>query len=118
MVSCGRIEITVYIILDPHVYYMFYTPAFSTTLLWCTMFPRPWLVEAIFLFATICTKASFTGPLQQVIASLSARDHKVKPICGDGDCLFHALAFVLYGTEMCHEKVHELLVQFHRTEIP
>ena len=51
-------------------------------------------------------------PLQQAIVSLSARDRKVKPICGDGSYLFHALAFVLYGSEMCHEKVRELLVQF------
>ena len=51
-------------------------------------------------------------PLQQAIASLSARDCKVKPISGDGNCLFRALAFVLYGNEMCHEKVRELLVQF------
>ena len=50
--------------------------------------------------------------MQQAIASLSARDRKVKPTSGDGNCLFHALAFVLYGTEMCHEKVYELLVQF------
>ena len=26
--------------------------------------------------------------------------------------MFHATTFVLYGSEMAHEKVHELLVQF------
>ena len=51
-------------------------------------------------------------PLQQAIASLSTRDRKVKPISGDGNWLFRALAFVLYGSEMSHEKVRELLVQF------
>ena len=31
---------------------------------------------------------------------------------GGGNCLFRAIAFVLYGTEMAHEKIRELLVQF------
>ena len=60
------------------------------------------------VFSQICPQ----DPPQQAIDSLSARDRKVKPISGDGNCLFRALAFVLYGSEMCHEKVHELLVQF------
>ena len=51
-------------------------------------------------------------PPQQAIASLSARDCKVKPISGDGNCLLRALVFVLYSNEMWHEKVGELLVQF------
>ena len=51
-------------------------------------------------------------PFQQAIASLYARDHKVKPISGDGNWLFHVLAFVLYDNEMRHEKVCELLVKF------
>ena len=46
------------------------------------------------------------------MASLTARDRQVKPIIGDGNCLFRAIGFVLYGTEMAHEKVRELLVQF------
>ena len=41
--------------------------------------------------------------------SLAARDRKVT---GDGNSLFRATTFVLYGSEMAHEKVHELLVQF------
>ena len=31
---------------------------------------------------------------------------------GDGNCLFRAIAFVLYGSEMAREKIRELLVQF------
>ena len=60
------------------------------------------------VFSQICPQ----DPPQQAIASLSARDRKVKPISRDGNCLFRVLAFVLYGSEMCHEKVRELLVQF------
>ena len=36
----------------------------------------------------------------------------VKPIIGDGNCLFRALAYILYGDEMLHEKMRELLENF------
>ena len=51
-------------------------------------------------------------PLQHALATLAAMEHRVKPILGDGNCLFQALSFVLYGNEMCHQNVQELLVQF------
>ena len=31
---------------------------------------------------------------------------------GDGNCLFRALTFILYGSETVHEKMRQLLVQF------
>ena len=51
-------------------------------------------------------------PLQHALTSLAAMDRKVIPIIGDGNCLFRALSFVLYGNETCHKNVRELLVQF------
>ena len=39
-------------------------------------------------------------------------DRIVKPIIGDGNCLFRALAYILYGDEMLHEKMRELLANF------
>ena len=39
-------------------------------------------------------------------------DRIVKSIIGDGNCLFRALAYILYGDEMLKEKMRELLANF------
>ena len=49
---------------------------------------------------------------QHALASLAVMDRKVKPIIGDRNCLVWALSFVLYGSEMYHDNVHEVLVRF------
>lgn len=50
--------------------------------------------------------------LNNAITLLATMDRVVKPIIGDGNCLFRALAYVLYGEEMFHDKMRELLANF------
>ena len=46
---------------------------------------------------------------------LASQNRKLVRIRGDGNCLFRALSLIVYGSEMCHAKVRELLVNFVRT---
>jgi len=39
-------------------------------------------------------------------------DRKLRHICGDGNCLFRALAMIMYGAESFHAKVRSLLANF------
>ena len=45
---------------------------------------------------------------------LQSQDRRITSIKGDGNCLFRALSLMVYGTEMLHAKVRELLVAFVR----
>lgn len=52
------------------------------------------------------------GLLENAVATLAKMDRTVKSILGDGNCLFCALAYIIYGEEMLHEKMRELLANF------
>ena len=52
------------------------------------------------------------GLLENAVAALTKMDRTVKSIMGDGNCLFHALAYIIYGEEVVHEKMRELLANF------
>ena len=43
---------------------------------------------------------------------LSTQGRKRHSIIGDGNCLFRALAYIVYGTEDLHAKMRSLLVDF------
>ena len=43
---------------------------------------------------------------------LTLTNRKIKKILGDGNCLFRSLALILYGDEMCHGIMRELLANF------
>ena len=45
-------------------------------------------------------------------AILAALGRKVLPVKGDGNCLFRALGYYFYGTEMMHCKTRTLLSDF------
>lgn len=45
-------------------------------------------------------------------AQLAAQQRRTIVIQGDGNCLFRALAFVIYKTEEVHSKMRQLLVDF------
>ena len=43
---------------------------------------------------------------------MKAADKKLKPISGDGNCMFRVLAMVMYGSESFHNTVRLLLVDY------
>ena len=43
---------------------------------------------------------------------MKAVDKKLQPISGDGNCMFRALAMVMYGSESFHNTVRLLLVDY------
>ena len=43
---------------------------------------------------------------------LKAAERKLRPISGDGNCMFRALAMVMYGSESFHDTVRSLLVNY------
>lgn len=49
---------------------------------------------------------------EQVRAQLAAQQQRTIVIQGDGNCLFRALAFIIYKTEEVHSKMRQLLVDF------
>ena len=46
------------------------------------------------------------------INELAAQGRRAVNILGDGNCLFRALGLILYNTEMSHDRVRQLLVDF------
>ena len=46
---------------------------------------------------------------------LASQNRMLVKIRRDGNCLFRALSLIVYGSEMCHVKVRELLVNFVRS---
>jgi len=43
---------------------------------------------------------------------LKEMNRVVKPIIGDGNCFFHLVSQIVYGDEMLHEKIRDLLADF------
>lgn len=63
--------------------------------------------------ASQCEKPS--GNLSTIEQLLASQNRKLIQIKGDGNCLFRALSLVVYGSEMYHSKIRELLVNFVRS---
>ena len=63
--------------------------------------------------ASHCDKPSEN--LSAIEQLLSSQNRKLIRIRGDGNCLFRALSSVVYGSEMYHLKIRELLVNFVRS---
>jgi len=51
-------------------------------------------------------------PLQEALKYVESLERRVVEIKGDGNCLFRALAFLVYGTEDVHIQMRELLADF------
>ena len=66
----------------------------------CAMFPHDYM--------------QVVDPMSGVAAEaiLKAAGQKVLPVKGDGNCLFRALGYYLYGTEMMHCKTRAILAKF------
>ena len=43
---------------------------------------------------------------------LTTMDRRVESIIGDGNCLYCALALIVFGDEMCYEKIRKWLANF------
>ena len=43
---------------------------------------------------------------------LESHNRKLQPILGDGNCLFRALSYLLFGSEEHHQQVRQTLVEF------
>ena len=43
---------------------------------------------------------------------LKANDRTLRPISGDGNCMFRALAMAMYGSESFHDRVRQLLATY------
>ena len=56
-----------------------------------------------------------SGNLPAIEHLLASQNRKLVHVRGDGNCLFRALSLVVYGSEMYHLKIRELLVNFVRS---
>ena len=45
-------------------------------------------------------------------SDLAKQKRKVKPIIGDGNCLFRALGLIVYKSEFTHQHIRQLLANF------
>lgn len=55
-----------------------------------------------------------SGSLNKIEHLIAQQNRKLVKVRGDGNCLFRALSLIVYGSEMCHSRVRQLLVNFVR----